>query len=362
MQSVSDAFLDAIGNSHQFKSIATLIETDGTETVLDVIDGSVTLDGTAATRGACSLTLSPDTPIPDEPTSLLAPYGNEIRVERGVIFTDGTWETVPLGVFRLDETDVSDSGEVAIEVSCLDRSSIVIDAVFERTGNIAQGTNIGTAIEDLLNEVPALADVPRSFATVTTTTPLLSYEAGDDRWDFCQGLAEAALCDLYFDGTGTLVLRHAPQSNVADFTVSEGTNLLGISKRWGRENGVNRVVVTGETSGETPVYGEAIDDDPQSPTWYYGDFGQLTFAYSSEYVIDDDQAATVAQNILDQKLGTGQQIAFESLVNPALEPSDLIQVTRERLGVNELHILDQITIPLTAEGSMSGQTRVARVF
>ena len=46
------------------------------------------------------------------------------------------------------------------------------------------------------------------------------------------------------------------------------------------------------------------------------------------------------------------------LVNPALEPDDLVQVTRTRAGLTaEAHIVDSVTIPLTAEGTMTGRTR-----
>jgi hypothetical protein len=49
-------------------------------------------------------------------------------------------------------------------------------------------------------------------------------------------------------------------------------------------------------------------------------------------------------------------------VLPYLAPDDAIQITRARVGlIEELHVIDQLTIPLTAAGSMSGRTRAVQV-
>lgn len=363
MQSTSDAFNEAITESHKLACRVTLTDTQGNETELDVLDGTVTLDGTAATRGQCSLTLSPDTEIPDTPTSILAPYGSEIAVMRGVTFPSGDTEMVPLGVFRIDETDVSDTGDIDLQVSALDRSARIIEAVFEDAGQIAQGTNCADQIQDFI--YAAFPDVVYDstesvWDDVTTTTPLLGYPAGGDRWDTCLALAEAAQCELFFNAVGELVLRYRPSATIADYVVSEGTVLLSASKRWGRESACNRVVVEGANATDTPVFGEASDDDPLSPTYYGGDFGKVTFNYSSEYITDSDQANSVADIILRQKKGTGQQIGFTSLVLPQLEPGDCVEVIRERLGISELHVIDSLQIPL-GPGEMSATTRSLQV-
>lgn len=360
MQTVSDRFAEATAAS---ATISTTVLLDGDE--LPIGDGSVNLDGTSTTRGSVSLSLAPDAAdladlVPVDYDSALAPVGPELQVLRGFTFPDETTETVPLGVFRVDETTTTDDGSLGITVTGLDRSAILIEAVFEDAGQIASGTNCGTAIQALVSA--AYPDVTYDFDSTSVTLPALAYQAGDDRWDFCQGIAEAAGCSLYFDARGYLVLRYKPILDVPDLTIAEGTGgtLLGASKRWGRENACNRVVVTGENSGNTPVVGIALDDNPASPTYYYGDFGKVTFSYSSEYVTSTAQANQVAENILAQKLGTGQQISFDAMVNPALEPLDVVLLQRERLGVNEMHILDSLQIPLGL-GSMSGVTRVTRV-
>lgn len=362
---VSDAFNEAVGGSHKPVVSVTL---DGQE--VEIREGQVTLDATSATRASLSATLAIGDDaladwVPDNPTDRLAPYGNTLEVRRGVEFPDGTTEMVPLGVFRIDETTVDDSGEdVTIQVSGLDFSQYLIDAVFEANGQVPQGDDAAETIQRLVDDALVGVTYADDFFDQAVSLPLLNYEAGGDRWDFCQGLAEAiGGYSLYFDGEGVLTLRPQPQAAEADYVVTEGEggNLLSISKRWTVDGAVNRVVVTGENDTDTPWYGETKDEDEGSPTNYYGPFGKFTFTYSSNYIISDDNAQQVAENILALKLGTGQQISFASLVNPALEPLDVVEVVRERVGVSELHVLDSLTIPLAPGEAMSCTTRVARV-
>lgn len=362
MRPVSDDFLAAIATSH---TPAFSVTVEGVD--LPVESGSVTLDRTAATRASLSLDLAPDDLdlwVPDSPADLLAPYGNEITVARGVDYGNGARELIDLGVFRVDETTVSDDGgSLNLTVSGLDRSAAIIDAVFESGGIVAKGADAAETIQSLIWGSGADVTYSANFLDIDVALPLLSYEAGDDRWDFCRGLAEAIGGSiLYFDGAGILTLKRFAERGTPDYTVTEGLNLISASKQWGREDACNRVVVTGETSGEAPVIGVATDDVAGSPTNYYSsDFGRVTFGYSSEYVTGADQAKDVAEAILAERLGTGQQISFDSLVAPHLEPGDTIEVVRERIGVSELHVIDSLTIPLTPAEAMSCTTRVTRV-
>ena len=140
-----DRFLAAISGPHEVAVRAVLLDGgDGTD-LPTVVDGSVTLDANAATRGRCDLSIADDGTlgwIPTDSDSDLAPYSNEIRIERGVRYADGTTELVPLGVFRIENTGIDDSGaELAIALSGQDRSARIIDAKFEEPYQIAAGTN-----------------------------------------------------------------------------------------------------------------------------------------------------------------------------------------------------------------------------
>ena len=358
MRQASAKFDAAVKESHRVAVTAEVLTAAGSEPI-EVIDGSVTLSATAGSRGSLDLTVPVDL-APTDSSSLLAPYGNEIKVSRGIEYPDGSVELVSLGVYRIDSVTATDS---SLSLTGIDRSIKVIDAVFEEPYSLTAGANIADVIQLLI----AVADPTTTFrfATTALTTPALFADDGTDRWDFCQGLGEAMGCSLYYDGDGVCVLAPAPTGLTPPvYTVSEGEGgvLLGASRDWSRADAVNRVKVTGEavgSSGDVPT-GEARDTNPLSPTFYGGLFGKVTFTYSSSYVTTDEQADFVALVILTHKLGTTAAVSFDSLADPRLEPYDVVQVRREQIGADESHILDSVTIPLGL-GQMSATTRALQV-
>jgi hypothetical protein len=361
---VSTRFTETTGQSHQ---VATLVEVLESGLVIagvtTVVDGSVTLDQTAATRGRLDLGILDDGTldlVPTDAASLLAPYGNELQIHRGILFPDGVTELVSLGVFRIDDTQVDDTADsLAVRIAGLDRSARIIDARFEEPYQIAQGTNYTTAIRETLQA--AWPDIPLDLTATTRTTPQLIAEEGDDRWAFCQDMAAALGMALYFDGDGTAVTRPVAAiggTPAATLAEGEGGVLIQASRRWTRQGSYNRVIATGENTGEAaPARGVATDDNPLSPTYYYGPFGKVPRFYSSQFITTDDQASDAAAGFLSRELGTTQSVDFGAFVNPALEPDDIVRVTRARAGINEDHIIDSLTIPLAVDGTMTGQTR-----
>lgn len=366
MRTATATFTASIQTSHQIAVEATVIDSTGTETSIDIVDGTVTLDQTAAVRGRCDISIVDDGTldlVPDTSSSLLAPYGNEIRLSRGIEYPDGTTELVSLGVFRIQDAEIEDAPDgMQIRIAGLDRAQRIIDARFEEPYQIASGTNYTTAIEDVLTAV--WPDIETDLATTALTTPALIAQEGDDRWEFAQQMAQAISMRLYFDGDGVCVLTPDTQSDPVA-TLAEGTDgvLLTAGRRWTREGTFNRVIATGENTGETaPARGVATDDNALSPTYYYGPFGSVPRFYSSPFLTTDTQAAAAAQSVLNKELGTSEQVQFGVLVLPHLEPGDVVRVTRARAGIDEDHIIDQLTVPLTADGSMTGQTRATQVL
>jgi Domain of unknown function (DUF5047) len=366
MRPVTSDFTTAIAKSHSMGLLVEVLR-DGLviEEITAVTGGSVTLDAKAAIRGRLDLTLVDDGTLDLIPTlagDSLAPYGNELRVSRGVNYPDGTSELVTLGVFRINDTDVSDGPDtLTIQIAAMDRSARIADARFEDPTTITQGVNVATQI---LNTIQAVySDVVYDFAATTHTTGHMTVEEGSDRWELCQHFASNAAMELYFNGDGTLILR-AEGQGAAAATLAEGVDgvLLSSSRRWTRQGTFNRVIATGENTGETaPVRGVATDDNPLSPTYYLGTFGQVPRFFVSQFFTTSQQALDTANAMLLKELGTTQSVNFGSLVMPQLEPNDVVRITRERAGIDEDHVIDAVTIPLTADQSMTGTTRATQV-
>lgn len=368
MRPASQRLIAALRLPHRLATEARILQDGDLVTALDVADGSVTLDQTAAIRGRCDVTLADDGTlglVPDSATHPLAPYGNEIQLLRGVAFPDQTSELVSLGIFRLEDVEIVTSATgLAIRVVGLDRAARMIDARLEEPYEIAPGTNYVTAITQLLQA--GWPGIPTNFTATTRVTPALRFEEGDDRWDRAQEMAESIGMDVYFDGDGVCVL--VPSATLASgtpvATLAEGADgvLVDAARRWTRQGSFNRVIATGENTGETAVArGVATDDNPASPTYYFGGYGRVPRFFRSQFIVTDEQASDAAAAMLARELGTTQSVSFGSLVLPYLEPGDVVTISRALAGIDEDNVIDQLTIPLSAAGTMTGATRATAV-
>jgi hypothetical protein len=52
-------------------------------------------------------------------------------------------------------------------------------------------------------------------------------------------------------------------------------------------------------------------------------------------------------------------VSFTAVPNCALVPGDVIVLRNARLGVDAKHVVERLTIGLTADAAMAGTTRVA---
>lgn len=374
MRPVSDRWADGITSSGQLAvEVYPLSDPDNK---LPLTAGSVTLDITAEVRGRCDLSFESPELIPTDADSLLAPYDTELQVARGLVYPDGERELVSLGIFRPEEVEIEESGQgVQIKVQGLDRSQRIIDASFEDPYVIEGGTDYLEAMRVGLAQ--AYPEIAFNFIERTHLTPTLNGEEGDNRWQFFSDMAEAIGCELYFDNDGKSALRPIATTHVDPVAeIIEGAegvtvaSLLSATKQWSRTDTHNRWIVTGDnpdTEGEPPR-AVATDDDPASPTRYGGPFGRKPDFYSSSFITTPEQAADAAAGRKAKEMGTSQTINFGALVNPALEPGDVVHAKRTHTHEGELiviaderHILDSLTIPLAAADSMNGATRALRV-
>lgn len=370
-EGASERFSEALTRGYKICLVIQVL--DGTNgqvlAELDTVEtGAVTLDSSAAIRGRCDLTIVDDglrDLIPTTPQDMLAPYGNEIRLARGIRYPDGTAEAVELGVFRMRQVNPEDSGASStIQITGLDRWSRLTDARFEQTWVIPAGTNAVTAIRNTV--LDAYPDCPLDLGTTNITLPQKLGERGGDRGTFVQDIAWSIGSELYFDGTGTLCRRPlavATDNNRWTIREGEGGALLKVGRAWDAERVYNKVIVSGEPIDDAlPVCATALDNNPQSPTYYYGKFGKRPRFYVSQMITTEQQAGLAAAGILAKSLGTSQQVTFDQMVDPTMEPGKVVRIMRERLGLDEKHVLDTLTIPLAARDSMPGRTRVTEVI
>lgn len=361
MRPASTALKQAVRADHQI-AVEVDVLSNGyvIAAALPVSDGSVTLDRTAAVRGRVDLTI-PDM-VPSTAKSLLAVYGNELAVWRGVKYGDGTKEMIRLGIFRIDTADSTEPGR-AVRITGQDRSATVSDARLEAPYVQAAGVNYATAVQNLIAAGGGFFGFQLSIPTFTTPAVVVQEQA--DRWATAQSWVQAYGHEIYFNGDGVCVSFSEPSLlGIPVYSIDEGPGgvLVDVSTGWDRVGIYNRVIAVGSNPSASAIYrGVATDNDPSSPTFYGGGFGRVPTFYDSPLISSDAMAQSSADSVLRRVLGQTQAVRFDSVVLPFLEPGDLINVTRASLPINaDAHLIETLTIPLTAGGVMSGTTRTRR--
>lgn len=326
---------------------------------LAVESGEVVFDRSALIRGRCRVRLSEPTLVPVDSTSPLSPFGAELVVERGIVYSDGTEEMMPWGVFPIQESTVDGRGLVT-ELSCMDRSQLISDARLESELTIAAGFSLDFVIFVVLTQaMPGLIE-SISVEPSTFTVPAMVCTVDEDPWRFAVELAQSGGCELAADETGRITLRAEPigqQEPSWSVTDGEGGILTDLSVSMTRNGAANRVVAVGR-SPSAQYRAVATDNDPSSPTFYDGPFGRKTLSPNVESVAitSTNQAQAAANARLAKVRGVPKQITFDAIPNPAVQLSDSVHVRRSGL-VDEIHVLDRLALSLDAGGRLSAATR-----
>jgi hypothetical protein len=381
VEAISDKFIAALTGGHQ-TTVRVEVLPGGDETnrvdISDYFtDGSLDVSRQAIRRSGTLTFVDRDQTgliVPTSKDSLLAPYGNQLRVWSGVAYDDGTEETVCVGTFRITKSS-SRYPRCTVELS--DRAWIISNATLIAPWFVAAGTAWDVAISNLLGD--RYPGVPLDIPSVefTSTTPRLTLDEQADPWAAAQGWAASIGYALYFTPLGAATMRAelalAAEDPVWTFDGKPAANepavladwanlaLYDESVTWDTADAYNAVIITGNSSSlTTPVQGTAYDTDPNSPTQWGGPFGYKPLFESSELVSTAAQAAAKAVGRLQQVAGLAESLQIPAVCNPALAVGDTVQVIRPELGVNTVHMLDRIPLPLRG-GPSTLETRVRRV-
>lgn len=362
MRPVSDRFLRTVRGSHQAVFEARIVApgqtgVDPTGTTIPILDGDVQVDGSAQIRSTLALTTEGRGMWPTRADSLLAPYGNEVFVRRGIRYGNGTTEWVSLGYFRLDAPEQDRVPDGPIRLAAKDRMAGIVDGRLLAPRPFAATATYGQVVSALVTEIYPWATIEWDD---TTNDQAIGRQviAEDDRHKALDDLVTSVGKVWFWDYRGVLVIRTpaAPTSPV--WEVNHGANgvLVSLSRRLTREGVYNGVAATGEGADrETPVRAVVVDMDTSSPTFWYGPFGKVPRFFSSPLITTSGQAALAAATMLTKQLGLPYAVDYTAVPNPALEPYDPIRVTYP--GRSEIHVNDRLTIPLTADAAMSASTR-----
>ncbi|MBM0274139.1 DUF5047 domain-containing protein [Micromonospora tarensis] len=362
MRPVSERFLDAIRGSHEAVFSATVVAPGQTGvaptgTDITIADGDVTLDGTAQVRSTLELTTS-GTLWPVRATDLLAPYGNEVFVRRGIRYTIGLTEWVSLGYYRIDSTEQDDAPDGPIRVLGQDRMAGIVEGRLTAPRQFAASTTRGALLSALITEIYPWATIEWDSTGVRDAAIGRQILVEEDRYAACAELVKSVGRIWWWDHRGVLVVRTPPLSTEPVWEASHGQLgvLLDLGRRLTRVGAHNGVIASGEGADTAaPARALVVDATRDSPTQWGGRFGKVPRFYSSPFITTDGQAWTAAASLLMAELGLPYSVDFEAVPNPALEPFDTVRL-RYR-GRSEVHVIDRLTVPLTVEQPISAATR-----
>ena len=334
----------------------------------------ITVAGTS-TQGITSL-------VPTSMLSLLAPFGNEIVLQAGVLTASGAVGFVPLGRFGILTSQTTDTTtDIALTLHCVDRSWSVGSRKLKGPYNLpGAGGNIAAELQALINSAwPSSAGYPPLLFNIqpsSATVPSGSYNQGQDPWAAAQDMAGDMGYELFFDVYGNVVAYPTPNPSALSpqwafvETVPNPNVILGsppssvpmaVANTFTRDGIINDFTVSGTGSGQTsgPVTGTASDSNPGSPTFTGGAFGDVPSFTTTNLVITQAQAQAAAQNALAMSLSSAHQVTITCTPNPLFDVDDVVLVTRARLGLNQTPVvLDTITHVISPLQTMTLTGRV----
>lgn len=361
MINVSSAFLAEVARSHTATTKVELWSNNQLVRTVNPLSGSVEIDARRAVRRSASMTLIDydGTLNPNVAGSVLTPFGNEVRIYRGVVYSNGTTEYAALGVFRIVGVRVSltDNG-VKLDVQMEDRAHVVQLAGYSSpyvvgTGNdaVAEATNL------VLSRYKGVSyNVLDTPYFTPTTAKVLGVDGATDPWSDVLSIVEASGQEAFFDENGVFRTKNIPRlsQGTASATFAEGTSgtLISVSHDVATANIFNGITAHAEgTHLSVPLESTVWDNDAASPTRRTGPLGERPSDWSSSWVLTQTQLDDVANALLDTV--RGYPVSIEVIPNPAIDVRDFIRVTSDTVGIDTLVMVDTITIPFGSTETMT---------
>lgn len=352
----SDRFRKEIRRSHEVVAYVDATSPTNEPIRLRVVSGSVTVDRSATVRRTCNVSCIDPTGnlTPEGPESSVTPFGTELRPFRGVRYADGSVEIIPLGVFCVTRVRVSASPDgVKLDIEASDRSWKISRDKFIDPYIIAEDSNVVAAIMSLVERT--FPEVQYDVVTNEATTPTtLMYKPNDDPWKVIKELATSIGCDAFFDREGRFALAPLSHSSVVfSYETNQANTVLSIGTEFSAVPGYNGVIVENNNLGSEvpPIRVTVWDENPSSPTYHYGPYGEVPYYHSDNIVQTEGEAMVVGQQILRSFLGVSASLSVSAVVNPDLEGGDAVEVYDSLTKVSGRYTVEAFDVPLMASES-----------
>lgn len=426
---VTARFLAALSSTNQTRVVRVDVWNGNTliQTLTSVDDGSVTVDKTATIRRTLSLTIidkgltmvgeggvqvdNPDSVVPNAPSDLLHPLsGNEIRPYRGFQYANGDQELCALGVFRLTQPQITDTGDaVTLTINGNDRSSAISLAKWTAPYQILAGADLATTVIGILNSrwhgpvaldmslitpTSGNADASQNFSLPLTTLGT-DLAGSNDPWADLQSLVTPCGMELFFNTSGQPVMQpivnpvsgtagvsflgaYEDDSGIGTLVMAErvldetGTfsGVIGIGNGTGTDefgNAIPPVTSISVSPTDGNLYNGVWNTNPDSPTYFdpgnpeASAFGEVPYIFETQAIPGDGDSPQSAQLKINAAALAQLQLIltayedpdFTCVTNAALWEDDIIKLGRARAGIDAQYIVQGMTIPLDVVTAMA---------
>lgn len=291
-----------------------------------------------------------------EARGLLLPY-----VTKAIVWMTHTWPedtlTFPLGYFTLGDPSFAASATgLEITVGGWDALQDLDQSAFADTYTIEEGTATDTAITDILTgRIPAgtVVDLPTAAETVAKQVFLPG--SGKSPMQVIRSVAELEEWRIFIDRDGAIkgeVIPDAGGYPSAVWSLTGANSLITATLTPSAADFCNLVIVSGENSGEDPVYAVAENTD--------GPFGTAAIGTIAKTVKSTKATAVgQCQNIANVTLRKASRLS-ESISGTCgpiahMDAGDAVTVASSLLELSDdpVYILEEFSVPLAPTGTYS---------
>ena len=327
---------------------------------LPIFGGSVdcTLTSQVTRRG--SITLDPQY-TPRAETDLLAPFGNRLRIWRGI---DVGGRRFMFRVFTGMIMRTERKPRQPLTVTFADRAAEVDENDFEAAEEMPAGRAVGESVRQLIREGVPGAEFG-DFDVLGQPTSAQVFE--DSRAQAADELADTAGAFWYALADGRFVLRRIPWAYQPDGVdvepvvaydeyAASGDTATGSITDYGevmsRENVYNVVVgVADQPDGADPRRETVRDTVASSPTYVGGKFGKRVLRAELPSAATSAIVRHGADFIRRRSRASAEALPWEMIPDPSLELGDVVRLNIG--GRALLRAVSEFTMPLSVDGSMS---------
>lgn len=278
------------------------------------------------------------------------------------------WE-MPMGEFLVDNISEQHFPK-QIKITGRDFTKKLMQYKMQRSGVFA----VGTRVKELVEYLAANAGIPHAKHLVgidnnEVLETEMSFAAGTPSWDIIKNACDAFGYEVYFDSFGNFTVREFrdPSTSSAAWTFKtgfeenpDGANLVSYDRSISDSRIYNWItVVASPSESETgiPFFGEAKNDQPQSPT-SIGRLGPRMENYETNWLTSDAACQEFAMNMLKIAALESYDFNFSSIFYPWLEAGEVIEaLDPDRTDAEPTRfLLDSISYPIDL-GPMSGTAK-----